>query len=244
MAMENGIIYRGPSLLDGSPIVAIATYSNRNPKTGAVVQTYIIRDDMDPVTASRTGADAAICGACPLRGIANPGKGKGQADNRACYVTLIHGPALVYRSMARGVYPDATDPDAATAIGWGRMVRIGTYGDPAAVPESVWEALTMRAKGWTAYTHQWLHHFDALTYAMASVESLTAAKYVWARNGRTFRIIRDVAEIDPAREVLCPASAEAGKRTTCADCRLCAGQATRSPKSVAIVAHGNGKAYA
>ena len=242
--MENGIIYRGPSLLDGSPIVAIATYSNRNPKTGAVVQTYIIRDDMDPVTASRTGADAAICGACPLRGIANPGKGKGQADNRACYVTLIHGPALVYRSMARGVYPDATDPDAATAIGWGRMVRIGTYGDPAAVPESVWEALTMRAKGWTAYTHQWLHHFDALTYAMASVESLTAAKYVWARNGRTFRIIRDVAEMDPAREVLCPASAEAGKRTTCADCRLCAGQATRSPKSVAIVAHGNGKAYA
>lgn len=242
--MENGIIYRGPSLLDGSPIVAIATYSGRNRKTGAMVQTYIIREDMDPVTASRTGADAAICGACPLRGVANPAKGKGQADNRACYVTLIHGPALVYRSHVRGVYPDATEPDAATAIGWGRMVRIGTYGDPAAVPESVWEALTMRAKGWTAYTHQWLYHPDALTYAMASVESLTAAKYIWNRNGRTFRIVRDVAEIDPAREVLCPASAEAGKRTTCADCRLCAGQATRSPKSVAIVAHGNGRAYA
>jgi hypothetical protein len=242
--MENGIIYRGPSLLDGSPIVAIATYSARNRKTGAMVQTYILRDDMDPVTASRTGADAAICGACPLRGIANPAKGKGQADKRACYVTLIHGPALVYRSHVRGVYPDATDADAATAIGFGRMVRIGTYGDPAAVPAHVWDALTMRAKGWTAYTHQWLHQPDALTYAMASVESLTAAKYIWARDGRTFRIIRDVAEIDPAREVLCPASAEAGKRTTCADCRLCAGQATRSPKSVAIVAHGNGKAYA
>lgn len=242
--MENGIIYRGPSLLDGSPIVAIATYSGRNRKTGAMVQTYIIREDMDPVTASRTGADAAICGACPLRGVANPAKAKGQADERPCYVTLIHGPSLVYRSMLRGVYPDATEPDAATAIGWGRMVRIGTYGDPAAVPESVWEALTMRAKGWTAYTHQWLYHPDSLTYAMASVESLTAAKYIWARNGRTFRIIRDVAEIDPAREVLCPASAEAGKRTTCADCRLCAGQATRSHKSVAIVAHGNGRAYA
>jgi hypothetical protein len=244
MAMENGIIYRGPSLLDGSPIVVIATYSDRNRKTGTMVQTYIIRADMDPVTANRTGADEAICGTCPLRGIANLTKAKGQADKRPCYVTLIHGPSLVYRSMLRGVYPDATDPDAATAIGWGRMVRIGTYGDPAAVPMHVWDALTMRAKGWTAYTHQWLHHFDALTYAMASVESLTAAKYVWARNGRTFRIIRDVAEIDPAREVLCPASAEAGKRTTCADCRLCAGQATRSPKSVAIVAHGNGKAYA
>lgn len=242
--MENGIIYRGPSLLDGSPIIAVATYSERNRKTGGMVQTYILRDDMDPVTANRTGADAAICGDCPLRGIANPAKAKGQADKRPCYVTLIHGPSLVYRAVQRGVYPDATDADAATAIGFGRMVRIGTYGDPAAVPMDVWDALTMRAKGWTAYTHQFKAKPDALAYAMASVESLEAARHVWAMDGRTFRIIRDVAEIDPAREVLCPASAEAGKRTTCAECRLCAGQATRSPKSVAIVAHGNGKAYA
>ena len=242
--MENGIIYRGPSLLDGSPIIAVATYSERNRKTGGMVQTYILRDDMDPVTANRTGADAAICGDCPLRGIANPAKAKGQADKRPCYVTLIHGPSLVYRAVQRGVYPDATDADAATTIGFGRMVRIGTYGDPAAVPMDVWDALTMRAKGWTAYTHQFKAKPDALAYAMASVESLEAARHVWAMDGRTFRIIRDVAEIDPAREVLCPASAEAGKRTTCAECRLCAGQATRSPKSVAIVAHGNGKAYA
>lgn len=242
--MENGIIYRGPSLLDGASIVVIATYSDRNRKTGAMVQTYIIREDMDPVTANRTGADAAICGDCPLRGVANMAKAKGQADRRPCYVTLIHGPSLVYRSMLRGVYPDATHADDITAIGYGRMIRIGTYGDPAAVPMHVWEALTMRAKGWTAYTHQFKVKPDALTYAMASVETLEAARHVWAQNGRTFRIIRDVAEIDPAREVLCPASAEAGKRTTCADCRLCAGQVTRSPKSVAIVAHGNGKAYA
>ncbi len=242
--MENGIIYRGPSLLDGSPIIAVATYSERNRKTGGMVQTYILRDDMDPVTANRTGADAAICGDCPLRGIANPAKAKGQADKRPCYVTLIHGPSLVYRALVRGVYPDATDAAATAAIGAGRMVRIGTYGDPAAVPRWVWDALTSQAKGWTAYTHQFKDKPDALAYAMASVESLEAARHVWAMDGRTFRIIRDVAEIDPAREVLCPASAEAGKRTTCAECRLCAGQATRSPKSVAIVAHGNGKAYA
>jgi hypothetical protein len=242
--MDKGIIYRGPSLLDGSPIVVIATYSERNRKTGGMVQTYIIRDDMDPVTASRTGADAAICGACPLRGIANPAKAKGQAEGRACYVTLIHGPATAYRSFLRGVYPVAVHPEDIAAIGYGRMIRIGTYGDPAAVPADVWEALTMRAKGWTAYTHQFNSVPEALTYAMASVESLDAARHVWAQDGRTFRIIRNVAEIDPAREVLCPASAEAGKRTTCADCRLCAGQMTKSPKSVAIVAHGNGRAYA
>jgi hypothetical protein len=241
--MQNGIIYRGPSLLNGKPIVVVASYSERNRKTGGMVQTYILSDEVEPVTASRTGADASICGDCPLRGIANPAKDKGQADKRACYVTLIHGPATTYRAVQRGVYPLALDAEAQAAIGFGRSVRIGTYGDPAAVPLHVWEALTMRAKGWTAYTHQWLHHFDALTYAMASVESLTAAKYVWARNGRTFRLVRSVAEVDLSREVLCPASAEGGKRTTCADCMLCSGLATKSPKSVAIVAHGMGKAY-
>ena len=115
--------------------------------------------------------------------------------------------------------------------------------DPAAVPLHVWEGLTMRAKGWTAYTHQFKSNPDALAYAMASVESLDAARFVWAQDGRTFRLVRSVSEIDPKREVLCPASAEGGKRTTCADCMLCSGLATKSPKSVAIVAHGMGKAY-
>jgi hypothetical protein len=43
--MKSGIIYKGPSRIDGAPIVVLATYSNRNTKTGAVVQTYILRDD-------------------------------------------------------------------------------------------------------------------------------------------------------------------------------------------------------
>ena len=54
--MKHAIIYKGPSLLDGKPIVAIATYSNRNTKTGHVVQTYILRSDINPLEASKTGA--------------------------------------------------------------------------------------------------------------------------------------------------------------------------------------------
>ena len=241
--MQNGIIYRGPSLLNGKPIVVVASYSERNRKTGGMVQTYILSDEVEPVTASRMGTDASICGDCPLRGIANPAKPKGQADKRACYVTLIHGPATTYRALQRGVYPNATDTEAQTAIGFGRSVRIGTYGDPAAVPLHVWEGLTMRAKGWTAYTHQFKSNPDALAYAMASVESLDAARHVWNQDGRTFRLVRSVSEVDLSREVICPASSEGGKRTTCADCMLCSGLATKSPKSVAIVAHGMGKAY-
>jgi hypothetical protein len=241
--MQNGIIYRGASLLNGKPIVVVASYSERNRKTGGMVQTYILSDEQDPVTASRMGTDASICGDCPLRGVANTAKGKGQADNRACYVTLIHGPATTYRAVQRGVYPDVRGDIGRANIGRGRLVRIGTYGDPAAVPAYVWADLTSESIGWTAYTHQFKSNPDALAYAMASVESIDAAGYVWAQGGRTFRIVRNVAEVDPKREVLCPASAEAGKRTTCADCRLCAGLATKSPKSVAIVAHGNGKAH-
>lgn len=34
--LNAGVIYDGPSLLDGKPIVVIATYSNRNKKNGSV----------------------------------------------------------------------------------------------------------------------------------------------------------------------------------------------------------------
>ena len=60
------IIYQGPSLIDGSPIVAITVSQSGNTKTGNMVQTYIIRADINPLEASKTGADYAICGACRI----------------------------------------------------------------------------------------------------------------------------------------------------------------------------------
>ena len=63
--MKSGIIYKGPSLLDGKPIVVIATLSNRNSKTGNVVQTYILKSDTNPLEArqapTRPSAAAASC---------------------------------------------------------------------------------------------------------------------------------------------------------------------------------------
>jgi RecJ-like exonuclease len=50
-------------------------------------------------------------------------------------------------------------------------------------------------------------------------------------------VVQGVDEIDKANEVLCPASKEAGKRTTCAACKLCGGTSTASPKSIAIPMH-------
>jgi hypothetical protein len=53
--MKSGIIYKGPSRIDGAPIVVLATYSNRNSKTGAVVQTYILREDINPLGGKQDG---------------------------------------------------------------------------------------------------------------------------------------------------------------------------------------------
>ena len=41
------IIYDGPSMLDGEPIVAIATMKTSNRKTGEMVQVWILRSDVN-----------------------------------------------------------------------------------------------------------------------------------------------------------------------------------------------------
>ena len=226
----SGIIYRGPSLIDGAPIVVVATYSKRNTKTGTMVQTYILRDDMNPLEASKTGADFSICGTCPHRGTPTTDPAAKQAKGRTCYVILGQGVLVTYKAFLRGVYQPQNPAD----IGRGRMVRVGTYGDPAAVPSEVWDALLSEAAGWTAYSHQAGYRPEM---AMQSADTYQQALAFWEAGARTYRVVQTLAEIDTAREVLCPASKEAGRRTTCEACKLCAGLATRSPKSVAIVQH-------
>lgn len=230
--MKSGIIYNGPSLLDGKPIVVIATYSDRNSKTGRVVQTYILRADINPLEASKTGADVSICGTCPLRGTPTADPARKIAVGRRCYVNLGQGVLIVYRAFINGVYPDAQDPASRAAIGRGRVVRVGTYGDPAAVPDAVWTDLLSEADTWTAYTHQKPWRPDI---AMQSADSHAEARMHWQAGRRTFRVIADLGQLDKANETLCPASKEAGRRVQCAACRLCKGSARG--KSIAIVEH-------
>ena len=232
--MKSGIIYKGPSRIDGAPIVVLATYSNRNPKTGAVVQTYILLDDenINPLEASKTGADVSICGTCPLRGTPTDDPARKQAVGRRCYVNLGQGVLIVWRAYHKGIYPDAQDPAARAALGRGRVVRVGTYGDPAAVPDHVWTDLLSEADTWTAYTHQKPWRPDI---AMQSADSHAEARDHWAAGRRTFRVITGLDDLDKANETLCPASKEAGRRVQCAACRLCKGSV--NAKSIAIVEH-------
>jgi hypothetical protein len=238
------VIYRGPSRIDGSPIVVIAlTGGSTNVKTGNMVQTYILREDIDPVAAVKQGADVSICGDCKHRGNGIDGTG------RTCYVNLGHGPSSVYRAYKRGRYPHlapavAARPDSYAAapqelhrLGEGRVIRLGTYGDPAAVPRWVWRDLVAYAKGHTGYTHQWRTSPHLAGIVMASADSPSEAEEARAAGWRTFRV-RTADQPMLERESVCPASAEAGKKAQCAQCRACDGAGSGKRGSIAIIVHG------
>ena len=231
MNANGRIIYRGISRLDGrTPIVVVVTGltgSSANRKTGGMLQTWILADDgIEPHTAVKELKDGAICGDCPFSG------GKG------CYVTVFQAPLGVYRAVQRGSYSHAS-PSEIPYLANGRPVRIGSYGDPAAVPTRVWRLLTGSASTWTGYTHQWRNpdNADLARFCMASVETPEDTARAHNAGWRTFRVAANTLCL-PHVEVLCPASVEAGQRTTCDKCGLCKGSA-RIARSIVIVAHGN-----
>lgn len=252
MKANGAVLWRGASLIDGAPIVVIATglaSGSFNRKTGDMVQTYILRADISPVDAVRVGADVSICGKCPHRG--KPGsavrkalhaesgmRADGPHTARTCYVNVGQGPLVVWRAWQRGRYPTAGTIADVAAIGARRIVRLGTYGDPAAVPVYVWQSLTRDAVGHTGYTHQWRRCDPALrALCMASADSVSDASDAQAAGWRTFRVAMPCDAPRLANEAVCLASKEAGHKLTCAQCLACAGANGRRG-SIVIQAHG------
>ena len=139
--------------------------------------------------------------------------------------------------MHRGVYATAEDLGAVREAGRGRAVRVGSYGDPAAVPASVWRALLSDAATHTGYTHQWRAAPELAAMLMASADSPEEALEAQALGFRTFRV-RAASEPVLAREFVCPASKEAGAKTNCAACHACGGNASKAKASPVIIAHG------
>ncbi len=167
-AESSVVVYRGPSQYDGSPVVAIATglvSPSRNSKTGPMAQLHILADGVEPHTAQKDGRDAAVCGDCPLR----PRLAREAGSRDRCYVKTFQGTLAAYRANHRRPVDLRGTCDTLSTRGLG--LRIGSYGDPAALPESVVAPLVEAAATHTAYTHgrhraPWLKR-----YAMASVET-------------------------------------------------------------------------
>lgn len=231
--MKNSVvIYRGLSALDNvTPIVVILTglKVSKNGKTGNILQTYILLDAVSPLDAIAQRADIAVCGHCKHRGDSN---GKG----RSCYVNVGQAPLALWRSHKNGNIPDRSD--IRSDLGNGRIVRLGSYGDPAAVPQYVWDELLEYSTAHTGYSHQWQQHDSVGLRAscMASVDSVQEATQAQALGYRTFRVVASADTPLMAKEVYCPATQEGGMRRTCETCKACHGSG--SGVSIAVVAHG------
>jgi hypothetical protein len=235
------VVYDGPSVIDGKPIIVVLTgldQSSANGKTGDLVQSFIIRSDVEPHTALKTGDDASVCGMCPHR----PMLARATGDV-PCYVKVHESVLSVYRAYRRGSYPRATSVDQVRAVLRGRKLRLGTYGDPAAAPVELWALLVSLSAGHVGYTHQWQSvGFDARAWSplvMASADTAAEAAQAQSMGMRYFRVSIGV-DRQPL-EVTCPASIEGGLKAQCSDCMLCAGT-SKAARSIVIADHAAGHA--
>jgi hypothetical protein len=115
----------------------------------------------------------------------------------------------------------------------GTYVRFGTYGEPSLHPIKMIEEMSIVADNWTGYTHQWMRN-DLSKFFMASTHDINEEIVARLKGYRSY--IASESKIDGI--VNCPASKEAGMKSTCSKCNLCSGTlGTKSNKSIYILNH-------
>lgn len=234
--MSSYVAYRGPSTLDPSvTIMAIVTLDSANSKTGPMAQLFIVPQDEAPHIAQKTGLDAAVCGDCPFRPLLAKANGL-----TPCYVRVFQAARSTWQRNAQEPVQLRLTCKRLT----GATLRLGAYGDPAALPESVIRALATAVDNRvTGYSHRWKD--DRFAYLKAYVMASCDAPHDYARakaeGWRTFRVIQKRAlPVLAAREIICPSDV-----VQCIVCRLCDGsQSARlgasyrdKRKDIAIMAH-------
>jgi len=221
------ILYKGKSELDGKKIVGIATFNSHNVKTGNMIQSWILRDNGKPPYENLNNADASICGDCIHR-------------EGSCYVNLAQGQNQVYKAYQRGLYPNYEELKHSSLFK-DKVFRLGSYGDPVAIPFEVWEKIIKLVKNWTGYTHQWKQlRFNAFRlFCMASIETEDQIKEANRLGFRTFRV-KASNQVRTANEFVCPASIEAGHSKTCIECKACRGWLLNTPKATNVVINAHG----
>jgi len=228
--MPNGVTLRvGPSHLDGAEIATIAVFGSvignsvPNKKTGAMVQVYYLRTDMNPQDAISQGLDQSICGDCPLSW-AQAKKGEPR-----CYVLPFHAPSRVFEQWEAGKYPhlDALKPkqrQAVMAILASVPIRLGAYGDPSSDQETLKMLVEHR---WTGYTHQWREFPHLNQWLMASIDSIDEYREAKRLGFRTYRHAKNEAMLE--NEIQCPHDTHGME---CVSCQLCNGNRYHRGKDI------------
>jgi len=224
MGKPNGyILWEGLSPLDGKPLVLIATgFASRsaNGKTGDMIQTWVLRQDVHPVEAFKGIEGYSNCGNCLHK------------EEGTCYVNWGQAPTAIWRAYRRGSYGLIPDWELFT----GRMLRVGSAGDPAMVPIYIWQAALEHASGHTGYTHQWREAFahGLKGIVQASCDGFEDYLEATAHGWKPF-LVKTANDPAPKGAIHCPSSEEMGRKTDCASCALCDGG------SVAVVINAHGR---
>ena len=126
---------KSKSDLNGKPMYSIMTFRSTNRKVSDVASNQISHhvDGIDPIKASMSGEDGAVCGDCDFRGVWDDKKGK--MVDRICYVNLGAGEYQKHIGYSNGNYPNIEDLDPCekkfvnlSIERW--ITRFGAYGDP------------------------------------------------------------------------------------------------------------------
>ena len=211
-------------MLNGKPIVAILTNINNpsvNTKTGDMAQLTIMPKGIKPSDAVKTGEDDSVCGDCNRR----PSTAKANGL-KPCYVNP-RAPNSIHRAYERGSYSTGIPEQL------NKPLRLGMWGDPAAMPYEIAKGLADMAPKHTGYTHQWARFPEFNSICMASVDTEAQRLEANALGFRTYRV-RDVGAPLMDGEIDCPES-DKSRNIQCADCGLCAGMAVKA-KDISIVA--------
>jgi hypothetical protein len=188
-------IYRGPSRLAWGNVHAFALESRGNRATGACTAVAIVSE-----------CRSAMCGDCPRK-------------SGGCYAHRGHQPYVYARSagVAEASY------FAALHMTFGRVLRLGCIGDPAAIPREALEPVCCAARRVLGYTHGWRRE-SALwlrEWAMASTESAEETVEANARGFAAFEVVpRGQAYVGNGTQ--CRKQAEPGR--DCASCLWCNGR--------------------
>ncbi len=226
--LENSyIVWEGASLIDGSPIVLILTgftSSTSNRKTGRLLQSWIIQQNFVPTYAAKNGLERGVCGDCKLK----------SSEMGSCYVNLL--PVNnIYNKYATGNYPKFSAKQIAVLERYRYPLRIGSYGDPTAIPFEVWEPIILATNKFTGYTHRWreVDNSSWKKYLMASVDNETEAREAQVKGWRTFRVMAPDSPLMP-NEILCRNTQD--DRIQCETCLLCNGESSKP--NIADPVHG------
>ena len=176
-------------------------------------------------------ADEAVCFDCPF------------SQNRGCYTAKYQQYAGFLSSLRSIGLKNTWDsiPEFNSNIhsellrmSQGNYCRFGTYGEPSLIPLFLVSDICKSAKSWTGYTHQYMRKPEYAPFLMASLHSEKQMPYAEKLGFRAF-IATKKALSKPF--VNCPASAEAGYKSTCSDCGLCSGIQGKGKKSIWILQH-------